>query len=1496
MRIASVAVDYLDPGGVLGEGVQLVAAPEDGGSSDPATWTSVVATSFPGQDAVGYSNWTVAGYNLGGLRVFPVQYEAATGTLLYHGDIAVTVTAVPGESGATVRNLTADRERVAGLIDNPEALDAYAAGLDGSAADGSGTLLGDSGPQPAGDPPASYQYVIVTSAALESSFQPLVAQKQSRGLTAAIVTTEYIYANYTGLESTALRDNADKIRDFIRDSYLNRGTRWVLLGGDVEVVPKRGVYVENGSYVETSMPSDLYFACLDGPWNGDGDSRWGEATDGIGGGEIDLMAEVYVGRAPASNATEANNFVAKTIQYETQVHPNAHKAVFLGEKMDVNTYSSNSAIDIRDTVLPATWLPELVERYDTATYSFSRTDVLGDLNASPHIVESSGHSNASTDSRITTTDVGVLTNTFPYFMYSQGCNAGSFDTADVSIGEKHVVAEHGAFGVVMNARYGWYSGGWPSGSHYYAKEFWDAVYNEGKLHLGEANQDSKDDNLWRVIEFGDYRWINFETNLFGDPETSFHFESEGGNHAPVAVGDSYSTSEDTVLNVAAGSGVLANDTDVDGDTLTAVLVAGPSHGSLTLSSDGSFVYTPAANYHGGDTFTYKANDGTADSSTATVSITVSAVNDAPVAAADSYSTNEDAVLTVAAGSGVLANDTDVDLDPLTAVLVAGPSHGSLTLNANGSFVYTPATNYHGGDTFTYKANDGTVDSNTATVSITVNSVNDAPVAVADSYSTSEDTALNVAAGSGVLANDTDADGDPLTAVLVAGPSNGSLTLNANGSFSYTPTANYHGGDTFTYKANDGTVDSNVATVSLTVTSVNDAPVAVADSYLTPSDTVLSVTAPGVLTNDTDADGNPLTAVLVAGPSHGTLTLNTNGSFVYTPAARYNGPDSFTYRANDGTADSNVATVSITVRAPSISGYVWNDPNANGWDPGETMLSGWTVFLDSNGNGVPDSGERTAVSASDGYYAFGNLTAGTYTVREVVQSGWRQAYPGAGRPYTVTLSAGQSVLYQSFGNQQVATTGSISGYVWNDPNANGWDAGETMLSGWTVFLDGNGNGGVDSGEPTAVSASNGYYAFADVTPGTYTVREVVQSGWRQTYPSAGRPYTVTLSAGQSMLYLSFGNQQVAATVATGSISGYVWNDPNANGWDAGETVLSGWTVFLDGNGNGIPDSGEPTAVSASNGYYAFGSLTAGTYTVREVVQSGWRQTYPSAGRPYTVTLSAGQSVLYLSFGNQQVASTGSISGYVWNDPNANGWDPGETMLSGWTVFLDSNGNGILDSGEQSTASASNGYYAFADLTAGTYTVREVVQSGWRQTYPSAGRPYTVALSAGQSMLYHSFGNQQVIGTGSISGYVWNDPNANGWDPGETMLSGWTVFLDSNGNGGVDSGEPTAVSASNGYYAFGSLTAGTYTVREVAQSGWLQTYPSAGRPYTVTLSAGQSVIYQSFGNQQVATKAGISGHVAALSLPSETHSTRPKLADAVFAALVGGEDWLYPIPLA
>ncbi len=420
------------------------------------------------------------------------------------------------------------------------------------------------------------------------------------------------------------------------------------------------------------------------------------------------------------------------------------------------------------------------------------------------------------------------------------------------------------------------------------------------------------------------------------------------NDAPISADDSYATSEDTPLTILAPAGVLANDSDVDGDALEAVLDSGPSYGLVTLNVDGSFSYTPDASFSGEDRFVYHATDGALDSAPATVLVTVSPVNDAPISADDSYATSEDTPLTILAPAGVLANDSDVDGDALEAVLDSGPSHGLVTLNLDGSFSYTPDASFSGEDRFVYHATDGALDSAPATVLVTVSPVNDAPISADDSYATSEDTPLTILAPAGVLANDSDVDGDALEAVLDSGPSHGLVTLNLDGSFSYTPDASFSGEDRFVYHATDGALDSAPATVLVTVSPVNDAPISADDSYATSEDTPLTILAPaGVLANDSDVDGDALEAVLDSGPSHGLVTLNLDGSFSYTPDASFSGEDHFVYHATDGALDSAPATVLVTVSPVNDAPISADDSYATSEDTPLTILAAAGVLANDS---------------------------------------------------------------------------------------------------------------------------------------------------------------------------------------------------------------------------------------------------------------------------------------------------------------------------------------------------------------------------------------------------------------------------------------------------------------------------------------------------------------------------------------------------------------------
>ena len=335
-----------------------------------------------------------------------------------------------------------------------------------------------------------------------------------------------------------------------------------------------------------------------------------------------------------------------------------------------------------------------------------------------------------------------------------------------------------------------------------------------------------------------YRWIEYVAGCL------IALAAAAPLHAQTiaAADDAYSAQPSVPLNVAAASGVLANDSGGNRPTYSAALVTNVANGALLFSADGGFFYLPNIGFTGNDSFTYQVNDGTSQSNVATVSITVSATPNAPPAAAnDTYTGAEDSPLDVAAASGVLANDTDPEASPLTAVLASSTSEGTLTLNADGSFRYTPRAGYIGNDQFSYRARDnGGVLSAAATVAITINNTNDTPVAANDSYSTNEGQTLNVSRPNGVLANDTDADSDALTAVLVGAASSGTVMLNANGAFSFTPTAGFNGTATFTYQADDGTVRGNTATVTISVAAVNDPPAALADSYTATEDATLTV--------------------------------------------------------------------------------------------------------------------------------------------------------------------------------------------------------------------------------------------------------------------------------------------------------------------------------------------------------------------------------------------------------------------------------------------------------------------------------------------------------------------------------------------------------------------------------------------------------------------------------------------------------------------------------
>ncbi|MFC1609682.1 Ig-like domain-containing protein [Myxococcota bacterium] len=288
----------------------------------------------------------------------------------------------------------------------------------------------------------------------------------------------------------------------------------------------------------------------------------------------------------------------------------------------------------------------------------------------------------------------------------------------------------------------------------------------------------------------------------------------------------------------------------------------------------------------------------------------------PTAVDDTYETPQDTSLVITAAGGVGANDPGFDARRMFVQIESMPEHGDIQLELDGGFTFAPVVSFVGPDAFTYAIayGEGEVTA-PAAVAITVTPLPGAPIAAPDDYEVDEDTQLSVPADVGVLNNDHEPDGEALTALAVEAPAHGALTLVADGSFAYVPEGDFFGTDSFTYSANDGALSSAPAAVQITVHPVPDAPSAEADSYTTDEDTPLEPDlASGVLANDVEVDGEAMTAVVDTLPAHGTLTLATDGSFIYEPESDFNGDDSFRYRASDGALESAVAAVSLTITA------------------------------------------------------------------------------------------------------------------------------------------------------------------------------------------------------------------------------------------------------------------------------------------------------------------------------------------------------------------------------------------------------------------------------------------------------------------------------------------------------------------------------------------------------------------------------------------------------
>ncbi|MCX7804691.1 MAG: C25 family cysteine peptidase [Planctomycetota bacterium] len=497
-----------------------IGKPEDARPPEPDPKVYGSDAPYPGNLASVLGTQYKMGHGIAVLTLNPVQYRPKSGKVLVYESLSVVIrTKVPNVPATRILPRKEDAGEVGKVIDNPEVLERYGAAIDG----------GQFGSfQPLGslvNPADSYPYVIITTNALKNAatdykLQDVITLRNSEGLAGTIVTTEDIYANYTGV------DNPEKIRNFIIDARNGWETQYVLIVGDTGVVAYRSLWGDAGSY-SRNIPSDLYYGCLDGNYNNDGDGTWGESNDGPGGGLPDFMYEVYVGRASVENETEMSNFVYKTLTYEATDELDAYRyrAIMAGETLDSYTQGDWSMENLIVGKYGSVGLAAYVTPYRLYDYekddqgpgAWNKSHLIALINSNKYsMIHHLGHSNTGYNMKMGNGDADALTNTKFFVAYSQGCYPG--DLPSDCIAEHFTTSTRkGAVAGVWNSVYGWYNPGSDDGlSQKFHREFVDAVFGHNKYQAAKANAHSKE--AWiSSMSSGYMRWIAYAENLFGDP-------------------------------------------------------------------------------------------------------------------------------------------------------------------------------------------------------------------------------------------------------------------------------------------------------------------------------------------------------------------------------------------------------------------------------------------------------------------------------------------------------------------------------------------------------------------------------------------------------------------------------------------------------------------------------------------------------------------------------------------------------------------------------------------------------------------------------------------------------------------------------------------------------------------------------------------------------------------------------------------------------------------
>ncbi len=475
-------------------------------------------TNFPTEKSMNPGTNFLAGYSVGSVAITPINYIPAQNKVSYFEEITVTVTTTyNSEAEAAGRFLFESKnieDRLNRIVDNPELADSYFISKQKS---------------------DSYDYIIITTSDNEDDYQQLADFHAHRGYNTKIELISDIYDNYSGV------DNPAKIRNYLIDEYSQSPLQFVLLGGDVDVIPHRGLYADPGSgYADDDIPADMYYACLDrgsepgtGPdWNNNNNSYWGEPD------EADLIAEFNIGRACTNSEAEITNIINKIEMYsESPVEGYQEDVLLVGENLWTGTYGGTYLDELIGNCsnngyttngIPLDWN---VSKLYQINYSWSSQDLYDEMNLGPNILSHLGHGSTTHCLNIDNYDLTTnnITNDGTNYNfingYSQACYSGSFDnrTSSGSYGsdcfaEKITAMETAAGTFVSNTRYGWgQQGGTDGASQHFARQWVDAFFDEEVYTIAGANQLSKEQTIPFILSNQTIRWCAYELNVLGDP-------------------------------------------------------------------------------------------------------------------------------------------------------------------------------------------------------------------------------------------------------------------------------------------------------------------------------------------------------------------------------------------------------------------------------------------------------------------------------------------------------------------------------------------------------------------------------------------------------------------------------------------------------------------------------------------------------------------------------------------------------------------------------------------------------------------------------------------------------------------------------------------------------------------------------------------------------------------------------------------------------------------